>query len=157
MKTSQKQLITLLLLLPLISFLSFSCSSDDDNGNNNDANNEENQVSSCTISGIEVSGIIDDNLLGSWPGEIYFNSVNDSYEITHTFNENGTLSSTGPVIPTLNGCWRVNGQDLEYVGTLDVNGNTVTAQIVARIITQDSIYGTHTATNGENGSIWMVR
>lgn len=146
MKKHKKQLITILLFLPFITFLLFSCSSEDDD------NTPENEELSC-----DVAGIINENLVGVWTGEIYFDSNNSSYAQTNRFEENGTLSSSGPNIPTLNGCWRVNGEFINYVGTLNYNNEAITASFSGRIITQDSIYGTHTSSNGESGFIWMVR
>lgn len=130
----------------MVTFLLLSCSSDDD------SNTPENEELSC-----EVSGIIDENLVGMWTGEIYFDSNNTAYAQTNRFEENGTLTSSGPNIPTLNGCWRVTGEDINYVGTLFYNNEAITATFSGRIITQDSIHGTHTSTNGETGTIWMVR
>lgn len=146
MKTSTKQFKTMLLFLPFITLLVFSCSSEDDG----DAS--ENQELSC-----DVSGVIDENLVGTWIGEIYFDSNNTAYAQTNRLEGNGTLSSFGPDIPTLSGCWRVEGQFVRYVGTISYNGDVITATFSGRRITQDSIHGTHTSTNGETGTIWMVR
>ncbi|MFH6604538.1 hypothetical protein ACEZ3G_13695 [Maribacter algicola] len=119
---------------------------------NNDLQTTDETEASC-----DVAGIIDKDIVGAWTGEIYFNSNSTAYPQTHNFKDNGTVLASGEGVPSLNGCWRVSGSNISYIGSINYNGSTIRASFQGRIITPDSIYGTHSGDNDESGTIWMVR
>lgn len=129
-----------------LTFVSVSSCSSDDGGSRPEL------TSAC-----ELTGEIKSDMVGTWTGELYFNSNNSTYKQTTQLKADGTFYLSGPGLKDTHGCWRVTGTNIGYVGTYNHNGGTITGRLSGRVVNQDSIVGNISSSDGETGTLWMTR